>query len=170
MSQAGSNNSGSIGPTVPTSFVTDAGTAIPSANVLNINGGTDISTAGAGNTIVISFTGGGGGFTWSVVTSASNPVSLVAGNGYIPKGATAVSFVLPAAASVGDTFRIAGYGNLWTLAQNAGQSVIIGSVTSTAGATGSVSATMVSDSLELVCVTANTEFKEVSIQGNPTIV
>lgn len=42
-------------PQIPTMFVTDAGTAIPAANTLNIFGGTDIHTAGAGNTVTISF-------------------------------------------------------------------------------------------------------------------
>lgn len=41
------------------SFVTDAGTAIPVAGVLNIIGGTAITTSGSGNTVTITNTGSG---------------------------------------------------------------------------------------------------------------
>jgi len=42
---------------VPTSFVTDAGVAVPAVNILNVLGGTGITTSGAGNTITITNTG-----------------------------------------------------------------------------------------------------------------
>lgn len=138
--------------------------------MLNVIGGADITTSAVGNTITITFTGGGGGFTWNVVTSAMNPITMVAGNGYITKGAGVVDFVLPGAAAIGDTFRIIGYGNLWTIAQNAGQSIRLGFVSSTVGVTGSMSASMVTDCIDLVCVTANTEFFIPDSQGNPIIV
>ncbi len=107
---------------------------------------------------------------WNVVTSATNPNILVAGNGYIAKGAGAVIFVLPAAANVGDDFIILGYGNLWTLTQNAGQSVFFGNQTTTVGVGGSITATQVKDTITLVCVTSNTEFHVLESMGNPQIV
>lgn len=167
MSQAGLNNVQSI-PSVPLQFTTDAGVAVPAGNNLNVYGGLGASTTGVGDTITINVTGTG--IDWSVVTSATNPNALVNGNGYIPKGAGAVTFVLPATAAIGDTFSIAGYGNLWTLTQNAGQSVTLGTNTSTVGVGGSVTATNVRDSIQFVCVTANTEFQVVNAIGNLTFV
>lgn len=169
MSNAGSlNNTGGGGGGGANSFVTDSGTATPLAGVIDILGGTNVTTQAAGNTILINATGGTS-FTWLVVTSVNNPVTLLDKTGYIAKGASPVNFILPAAAAIGFNSRIVGYGNLWTLAQNAGQSVTIGFLTTTAGVTGSVVATMISDGLELVTVTTNLEFYEIDIQGNPTI-
>lgn len=56
MSQAGilKISSGSLPPSVPTSFVTDSGTAIPVANILNVLGGEGIDISGAGNTVTVS--------------------------------------------------------------------------------------------------------------------
>lgn len=167
MSQAGIINVIENNPQIPTQFNADIGFAVPLGNILNIVGGTEIQTVGSGNTITINVTGSM--VTWQIVTSADNPVTLTDKVGYIPKGGAPVNFILPAAASVGDTFRILGYGNLYTIAQNAGQRIKLGSAISTLGATGSVTATMISDSLELICVTANTEFYCDIIQGNPTV-
>ena len=168
MSQSGVIDIVQNTPSIPTTFVTDSGNAIPVLNTINILGGIGITTSGSGNTITISVMSSG--FTWHVVTSASNPTTLVKENGYIAKGAGVVTFVLPPAAGVGDTFNIVGYGNLWTLTQNAGQTVTLGTRTTTAGVGGSVTATMVTDSIELVCVTANTEFYVVDSIGNPNFI
>lgn len=168
MSQAGQINVVQDNPQIPIIFQTDSGNATAMLNILEILGGPGTATSALGNVITISVSGTG--FAWNVVTSASNPITLAKENGYIPKGAISVVFQLPAAASVGDVFRIIGYGNLWTIQQNANQSITIGIKTSTVGVGGSVNATSVSDGIELLCVTANTEFFEISMQGNPLIV
>ena len=110
----------------------------------------------------------GGGFSWQEVTSATNPNALVASNGYIAKGAGVVQFILPATAAVGDMFWIVGYGNLWTLKQNALQSITLGSNTSTVGILGSITATNIRDCVNIICVVANTEFQIIDSIGNIT--
>jgi hypothetical protein len=167
MSQAGALSGSEVGPDVPTSFVTDNGTAVASLGVINIFGGSGSTTSGSGNTITINVSGSS--FTWNVVTSAMNPITLVAENGYICKGAAPVDFILPPASTIGQTYRIVGYGNLWTVAQNAGQSITIGNQTTTVGVFGGLTATMISDAIELLCVTNNSEFYEIGIQGNPIL-
>ena len=54
MSQQGIIDVESGNPQIPTSFITDSGTAIPILNVLEILGGEGIDTSASGNTITIS--------------------------------------------------------------------------------------------------------------------
>lgn len=159
--------------TIPTaaqnlSFVTNAGTATSSMGIINVVGAGGATTSGAGNTVTINLTASS--FTWNVVTSANNTVNVATQNAYIAKGASQVIFKLPAAAAVGDTFYIVGYGNLWTLNQNAGQQIFFGVQQTTVGVGGSITATMIKDRIEVVCVTANTEFEVITSIGNLSIV
>lgn len=134
-----------------------------------VSGNVYIKVSGTGSTVWAPISTGTSSITWNVVTSATNPNSLLTNNGYIPKGGTVVVFVLPASAAVGDMFRIAGYGNLWTLTQNASQTIFMGNQTTTAGVGGSLTATQIKDTVELVCVTDNTEFHVLSSMGNITV-
>jgi hypothetical protein len=170
MSQGGAldTSGGVVPPDVPITFQGNTGTATADMNVLNIIGtGGVVVTGDNSNTLTISISSD---FTWNVVTSANNPVTIANLNGYIAKGASPVQFILPASSVIGDTFQIKGLTNLWTLAQNAGQTIALGYVTTTAGVGGSMAATQVKDGLEILCVTANTEFEVLDCIGNPTII
>lgn len=143
-------------------------TVAPNIKVATLTAGPGVGITNGSGSITISAIGSG--TTWTETLSATNPNALVTSNGYIPKGAPVVVFILPAAAAVGDTFHIAGYGNLWTITQNALQSITLGSKTSTIGVVGSVTATHIKDCVEIVCVTANTEFEVIDSVGNLTFV
>lgn len=167
MSQAGFASLVAV-PNVPTEFVEDSGTATPALNQLNILGGTGAYTTGAFDTVTIAVIGAG--YYWQSVTSADNPVLFTPSYGYISKGAATVQFNLPVTAAVGDIFRIEGMENLWTLGQNAAQSIKIGLQTTTVGVGGSISATVATDSLTVLCVTTDLEFKVIDWNGNPTVI
>lgn len=154
-------------PDVPLIFETNSGNAVASANVIEILGGAGATTSASGN--VITVTVSGASFTWNVVTSAMNPITLSPENGYIAKGLGQVVFVLPASAQVGDSYRIVSFGNLWTITENANQTITIGMLSTTAGS-GSVTATSIGDAIEIVNVTQNLQWFTVSVQGNLTII
>lgn len=109
-----------------------------------------------------------GSFNWVVVTGTSKTIS--AGNGYIPNNASLVTFTLPVTCSVGDTFQIAGKGTgMWKLAQNAGQYIVYGDQQSTTGIAGYLEAVHERDSIEVICMEANTEFQVLDSIGNITV-
>ncbi len=144
-------------------------TVAPNIRVGNILPGPGATVTNGAGTITIGLAGPMG-FSWQVVTSATNVNPIVVFNGYITGGVALTTFLLPAAASIGDIFIVTGLTSLFQINQNAGQSIIVGSRTSTIGAGGSISSTMVSDSVMIVCVTANTVFKVFSSMGNLTVV
>ena len=141
MSQGGSLGF-TLSPTVATSYVTDAGTAVPSSNILNVIGGSGISTAGSGNTITITATA-----TATAYTDKSTSFAAAANNGYfVTNTATAT---LPATPSQGDiiTF-VVDTTNVLTITANAGQKIRVGS--SISATAGTCASTAQGDSITLV--------------------
>lgn len=109
-------------------------------------------------------------FGWSVIAGAAQ--AMVAGNGYFANNAGTVTFTLPATAAVGDTFEVAGMNNAtgWSIAQNAGQTIHIGTLDTTTGVGGSLASTATYDWIKIVCNVANTDFVAHAKQGNITVV
>jgi len=121
-----------------------------------LTAGANISITNGAGSITIAATGLAG-FSWTTVSGSSQ--AMLGNNGYITNNAGLVTLTLPATSTVGDEIDIIGKGaGGWTIAQGAGQQIVIGNVSSTAGAGGSVSSTNAKDSLQIICTAANTEW------------
>ena len=112
---------------------------------------------------------GASGFVWVNTTGATQ--AMAASTGYVSNdGATLVTFTLPATAVVGAEVAVQGSGSgLWTIAQNAGQTIHFNAVDSTTGVTGGVSSTSRYDSITLICNVANTDWVAYLSTGNLSV-
>jgi len=136
--------------------------------VTSISPGTGVGISGGPGSLTISVTGGG--LSWTA-TSVNIPTMGV-NNGYAcisPGGALTLG--LPTTAGVGSILRVTLAGaTSWQITQAAGQSIRLGSNVTTVGAGGSLTSTAQGDSVEIVCVVANTGFQVISSIGNITYV
>lgn len=134
----------------------------PAAGTLSAGPG--ISIANTSNTITISGTGSGIG--WTLVSGATQ--TMVADNGYVANNAGQLVFNLPATAAFGTALSVIGMGaGGWKINTGGGQNIQVGS--SNAGT--SVASTNRYDSIDLLCTVANTTWiTHCAPQGNLTIV
>lgn len=97
---------------------------------------------------------------------------MTADNGYVTNNAGLVTLTLPVTAAFGTALAVQGLGaGGWTIAQNAGQNIQVGSVSTTVGAGGSLSSTNRYDSIQILCVVANTTWAMLGgPQGTLTVV
>ena len=151
------------GPVI--SLTPDVGGAqFPVAGNINLFGGPGVTTVGAGGTITINAVAAA--FHWHTVTSATNVNQILIENAYVCVGGTTVTFLLPAAAAVGDTFIVTSVSALFEIQQNAFQTIYVGINPSTTGVFGGINGVTVTDHVEITCVVANTTFKATSAIGN----
>lgn len=146
----------------------DTGGAIsPTAGNINILGGTGASVAGSGSTLTVNVVGGG---MKTTVVTANTPMAV--NTAYVAnKAGTAAVMTLPAVAAVGDVVRVSGLGaTSYSIAQNAGQSIHLDATTSTVGVGGSVTPTSRYQSMEILCIVANTEWTILYTSDAVTIV
>lgn len=80
------------------------------------------------------------------------------------------TFSLPSTARVGDLFIVVGFGaGGWKLTQGAGQTIHVGTTSTTTGATGFIASQQRYDCIMLSCAVANTDFVAVSLDGTITV-
>lgn len=134
-----------------------------------LTAGSNVSIVNGAGSITIS-AAGASAITWSVVAGTSQAMNV--NNGYIPTNVALTSFSLPASNAVGDVLQIVGKGTGgWTVIQGAGQSIVIGTSTSTPGVGGSISSSEDTDAIYLVCTDADLEWTAaMGPQGNITVV
>lgn len=135
-----------------------ASTAIWSKSI-TLTGGSGVTITQNGNIIQVSASSSG--LTWNNITGTS--ATMMTNNGYQSNNGGLVTLTLPSAASFGDELFISGYGaGGWTIAQNAGQKLIIGDASTTVGVGGSLSSTNQYDSIQFRCAIANTTWVAVN--------
>lgn len=149
---------------------TTSGTSLTAVwtKTIQLTAGSGVTIVQSGATITISSTSPFANIV--VVTSASQ--AMVSNTTYQVNFASLCTLTLPTTSNLGDIIKITGLGaGGWSIAQNAGQNIQMGNVSSTVGVGGSVSSSNRYDGIELFCSVANTTWQTItSPQGMLSIV
>lgn len=138
------------------------------ANVIGVVAGATtvgyVLTANGGGTAPTFQAIAAGGMFWSREVNAA--VATAQDHGYVNTNVGLTTFTLPAVAALGTIIEILGESaGLWTIAQNAGQNIQYGNVSTTPGVGGSLSASNRYDTVRIVCRVASTTWAVSSVTG-----
>lgn len=101
---------------------------------------------------------------WS--REAGTSVAAAPNHGYVNTNAALTTITLPVTASLGTAIEIMGEGTAgWTIAQNAGQNIQYGNISTTIGVGGSLSSSNRYDTVRIICRLADTTWSVVSSVG-----
>lgn len=135
-----------------------------SDNITFIGAG-GITIAGNPGAHTLTFTGSSAMVTWTEVTGTSAVMSV--NTGYIANNVAQVDLQLPTSAAQGDRVIIVGKGaGGWSISQSGTQVIHYLGDTTSSGVAGSISPNEARGTLELVCITATTDWAVIYSTGN----
>lgn len=130
-------------------------TAVTATAPLASSGGTTPNISLTGNVVA-----------WTVKTTNA---ALAARTGYFDNSVGGLTFTLPSTSSIGDIYQVAAMNTgLFTIAQNASQSIIFNANATTSGAGGSIALTSTGGAISIICNVANTGFQVLTSLGEFT--
>ena len=166
MSKKGSlGGGGTILPNIE-ALTGDAGGAVGPDGAFNVNliGGLGCVTTGTPGTNQIVFDVIGGGVTWSREAGAA--IAAVQGHGYVNTNVALTTITLPLTAALGTVIEVMGESaGLYTIAQNAGQNIQFGNLSTTVGVGGSLEATGRYAAIKLICRIPNLTWSVIANVG-----
>ena len=120
----------------------------------------------------------GGSGTISLAAAVSNFIEvtgtsqlMVPGTNYAANNAALVTLTLPVTSALGDQITVFGKGGGgWKIAQNFGQQIILGELSTVSGVGSSLQSTYRYDIVRLTCIAANTLWTAIAESGNITVI